>query len=73
MDNNLMHIFDGSTETKTATQVEDGDDMRGNGNPLQYPCLGNPMERGVWRGLKKSDMTQRLNNDQQGDTGHPVS
>ena len=20
----------------------------GNGNPLQYSCLGNPMERGVW-------------------------
>ena len=20
----------------------------GNGNPLQYPCLGNPMNRGVW-------------------------
>ena len=21
----------------------------GNGNPLQYPCLGNPMDRGAWR------------------------
>ena len=21
----------------------------GNGNPLQYSCLGNPMDRGVWR------------------------
>ena len=21
----------------------------GNGNPLQYPCLGNPMDRGTWR------------------------
>ena len=20
----------------------------GNGNPLQYPCLGNPMGRGAW-------------------------
>ena len=20
----------------------------GNGNPLQYPCLENPMNRGVW-------------------------
>ena len=32
----------------------------GNGNPLQYPCLGNPMDREVWqaaystRGCKKS-------------------
>ena len=21
----------------------------GNGNPLQYPCLGNPKDRGDWR------------------------
>ena len=21
----------------------------GNGNPLQYSCLGNPMNRGAWR------------------------
>ena len=20
----------------------------GQGNPLQYPCLGNPMDRGAW-------------------------
>ena len=20
----------------------------GNGNPLQYPCVGNPMDRGAW-------------------------
>ena len=23
---------------------------KGNGNPLQYSCLGNPMNRGTWRG-----------------------
>ena len=22
---------------------------RGNGNPLQYSCLGNPMNRGAWQ------------------------
>ena len=22
---------------------------KGNGNPLQYRCLGNPMDRGVWQ------------------------
>ena len=22
---------------------------KGNGNPLQYSCLQNPMDRGVWR------------------------
>ena len=30
----------------------------GNGNPLQYSCLGNPMERGAWwataHGVRKS-------------------
>ena len=23
----------------------------GNGTPLQYSCLGNPMDRGAWRGM----------------------
>ena len=34
----------------------------GNGNPLWYSCLDNPMDRGAWwatfHGLKKSDMTE---------------
>jgi len=34
----------------------------GNGNPLQYSCLGNTMDRGSWRATvhrvtKESDMT----------------
>ena len=34
----------------------------GNGNPLQYSCLGNPMDRGAWGAAvhgvsKESDMT----------------
>ena len=34
----------------------------GNGNPLQYPCLGNPVDRGAWRAAvhgvaKELDMT----------------
>ena len=31
---------------------------KGNGNPLQYSCLGNPMDRGAWwatvHGVSKS-------------------
>ena len=37
----------------------------GNGNPLQYSCLENSMDRGAWqatvyKGLKKLDMTEQL-------------
>ena len=40
----------------------------GSGNPLQYSCLGNPMDRGAWQATvhgvaKESDTTERLNND----------
>ena len=39
----------------------------GNGNPLQYFCPGNPMDRGAWWATvpgvtKESDRTQRPNN-----------
>ena len=41
---------------------------KGNGNPLQYSCLGNPMEREAWEAAvhgvpKELDTTQRLNNN----------
>ena len=36
-----------------------------NGNPLQYSCLGNPVDRGAWRATvhgvaKESDRTSQL-------------
>ena len=39
-----------------------------NGNPLQYSCLANPMDRAAWRAVvhgvaKEPDTTQQLNND----------
>ena len=40
----------------------------GNGNPLHYFCLGNPMDRRVWQAtvhgvVKELDMTLQLNNN----------
>ena len=40
----------------------------GNGNPLQYSCLRNPIDRGAWwatvHGVRReSDMTEQLNNN----------
>ena len=39
---------------------------KGIGNPLQYSCLGNPVDRGAWwttvhGAAKESDTTERLN------------
>ena len=39
----------------------------GNGHPLQYSCLGDPVDRGAWQAAvrgaaKESDMTEGLNN-----------
>ena len=31
----------------------------GNGNPLQYSCLGNPIDRGAWRATVHG-VTERL-------------
>ena len=40
----------------------------GNGNPFQYSCLGNPIDRGAWQATvhgvtKQLDMTEQLYNN----------
>ena len=41
----------------------------GNGNPLRYPCLENPMDRGAWRvavhAVAKSQMQQTTHRHKQ--------
>ena len=47
----------GSVVKNLLVNTEDTDSIPGlgrpsgerNGNPLQYSCLGNPMDRGAWR------------------------
>ena len=45
-----MGIPDGSDGKKSACNAGDLGSILGEGNgyPLQYSCLGNPMDRGTW-------------------------
>ena len=66
--------FPGGSEVKaSASNAEDPGSIpglgrspgEGNGNPLQYSCLENPMDKGAWqatvpRGRKESDTTEQL-------------
>ena len=36
-------------ETQVLSLGQEDSPGGGNGNPLQYSCLGNPMDRGAWR------------------------
>ena len=61
-------IQEGDTTLYYIKDVTEAISGEGNGNPLQYSCLGNPMDRGAWRGYspqdrKESEVTQRLNNN----------
>ena len=36
----------------------------GNSNPLQYACLGNPMDRGAWQGIVRGIAKSRTQLDE---------
>ena len=66
----LIDLFNTHTGKESACQAGDTGSIPGsggspgeeNGNPFQYSCLGNPMDRGAWKAAvhgvaKKVDMT----------------
>ena len=57
-----MSLKDGRTNHLDFEGSFSGHAGEGNGNPLQYSCLENPMDRGAWCpwGHKESDMTEWL-------------
>ena len=72
----VMGFPGGSDSKESACNAEDPGSIpglgrlpgEGNGNPLQYSCLGNPMDRGDWRAsvqdvTKESDTTLQLNDN----------
>ena len=71
-----MDFSDGSDGKESAYNVEDSDSILGSGrspgeennNLLQYPCLGNSMDRGAqWAAIhdisKESDITELINHN----------
>ena len=75
--NPLTHGFSGGSAVKNPAATQKtwihflGQEVpweKENGNPFQYSCLGNPMDRGAWQvtvhGVTKDpDTTYQLNNN----------
>ena len=66
----IIHGFPGGSEVKASAGNAGGpgsipgSGRSRNGNPLQYSCLGNPMDVGFWwptvHGVAESDTTEPL-------------
>ena len=49
-------------ETWVQSLGQEDSPQKGNGNSLQYSCLGHPKDRGAWKAIREateSDMTWR--------------
>ena len=65
MEGTLFNPSGGSDSKESACDAEDLGSIpgsgkspgEGNGHLLQYSCLENPMDRGAWRVMEKSDTT----------------
>ena len=62
-----IHTEETRSERDTCTPracIKPAFEREGNGNPLQYSCLENPMDRGAWRAtvheITESDTTEWL-------------
>ena len=63
MVNNLPEMQEMQQELRVRSLSQGRSPGEGNGNPLQYSCLENPMDRGTWRAIvhgvaKESGMTE---------------
>ena len=66
MTSTVLRVFPGVSAVKNPpANAGDAGDVRssagsgrspggGHGSPLQYSCLGSPMDRGAWHGVTKS-------------------